>query len=232
MDYSTSITQGGTMRGQPRVREKVLENGVASASDSELVMLLLGSGGKNLPVTKLAKKVLNTLVSCNPEDTVDALMKVKGMGPGKTLIIAAAIELGRRLNAHTLAPIKKPSDIVPFVQHYAMQPTEHFICVTLNGAHEILQIHPVTAGTVNRTLIHPREIFIDAIKERAFAIILCHNHPSGSCRPSKEDIETTNRLYQASKVLGIHILDHLILTRTGFYSFRQNGAVFDDSDDG
>ncbi|GMO50529.1 MAG: DNA repair protein RadC [Treponemataceae bacterium] len=214
----------------PHVREKVLKKGVGAAADHELVMLLLGSGSKTQPVSRLARKVLTALAASNPENRIEALMNVKGMGPGKTLIIAAAIELGRRLNAYTLAPIKKPQDIVPFVQHYAMQPNEHFISVTLNGAHEILQIRAVTSGTVNKTLIHPREIFFDAVKERACAIIVCHNHPSGSCLPSEEDIETTRRIYQASKVLGIHILDHLIITRTGFYSFRAQSNVFNDTD--
>jgi DNA repair protein RadC len=118
---------------------------------------------------------------------------------------------------------------VPFVQHYAVQPKEHFISVTLNGAHEILQIRLVTVGTVNRTLIHPREIFSDAIKDRACAIILCHNHPSGSSMPSNEDIETTRQLYKASKVIGINILDHIIVTRTDFYSFREHNKVFNES---
>jgi DNA repair protein RadC len=213
-------------RDRPRVREKILQQGVAFAEDYELVMLLLGSGTQKRPVAALAREVLSALAGSNSEDRVETLMRIKGMGPGKTLTIAAAIELGRRLNAYTLAPIKKPEDLVPFVQHYVMQPKEHFIAVTLNGAHEILQIRIVSVGTVNKTLIHPREIFTDAIKDHASAIILCHNHPSGSCEPSSEDIATTEQLLEASKVIGIHIIDHIILTRKEFFSFREHHVVF------
>ena len=212
-------------REHPCAREKVMRNGIASATDHELLMLLLGSGSKTQPVSRLARKVFDALMASNAENRIDALMKVNGMGMGKSLIIAAAIELGRRLNAYTLAPIKNPRDIVPYVQHYAMQPNEHFICVSLNGAHEILQIRHVSEGTANRTLIHPREIFSDAVKERACSVIVCHNHPSGSCKPSKDDIETTRRIFDAAKILGINILDHIIITRTDFFSFRTSGLM-------
>jgi DNA repair protein RadC len=198
-----------------------------AAEDHELVMLLLGCGSKKQPVAALARQVLLTLTTNNPEDRITALLRLNGMGPGKTLVVAAAVELGRRLNAFTLAAVKKPKDVIPFVQHYAMQPKEHFVLVTLNGAHEILQIRLITVGTATQTLIHPREIFAEAIKDRASAIIVCHNHPSGSCTPSPEDIETTARIYKASRVIGINILDHIIISRKSYYSFRENGQAFD-----
>ncbi|MDR1785947.1 MAG: DNA repair protein RadC [Spirochaetaceae bacterium] len=225
-DAGGAAPAGGNGR-RPNVREKVLQYGVAAAEDQELVMLLLGSGTRKHPVSALARRVLSALAGSNSEDRIEALMHIDGMGPSKTLIISAAIELGRRLNSHTFAPIKKPQDLVPYVQHYVMQPKEHFISVTMNGAHEILHIRIVSVGTVNKTLIHPREIFADAIKDRASAIILCHNHPSGACTPSKDDIVTTEQLFEASKVIGIHILDHIILTRKEFFSFREHNMVFE-----
>lgn len=98
--------------------------------------------------------------------------------------------------------------------------------MTLNGAQEILDIRPITVGLLNRTLIHPREVFAEALRERAASIVLAHTHPSGSLEPSREDREATTRLSQAGKLLGVEVLDHLILTTTDYYSFRENGEIF------
>jgi DNA repair protein RadC len=100
------------------------------------------------------------------------------------------------------------------------------LTVTLNGAQEVLNIRPVTVGLLNRTLIHPREVFAQALQERAASLILAHTHPSGSLEPSREDREATTRLCQAGKLLGVEVLDHIILTNTDYYSFRENGEVF------
>jgi DNA repair protein RadC len=216
-----------TGRGnRPDVRERTLQNGVTTADDQELIMLLLGCGNKGHPVDLLATRVLEVISGVNPEERVDALLKIDGMGPGKALIIAAALELGRRFNGHLLMPIRNPKDIIPLVQHYTMQPQEHFLSVSLNGAHEILQIRVAAVGTVNRTMIQPREIFSDAIKERAAAIILCHNHPSSSCFPSEEDVDTTRQLLEAAKYVGIKILDHIIVTKNAYFSFREKKLLF------
>jgi DNA repair protein RadC len=222
--YSTGKTTGSGNR--PDVREQTLKNGVTTADDHELIMLLLGSGNKGHPVDSLAIRVLEVISGTNPEDRVDALLKINGMGPGKALIIAASLELGRRFSGHLLMPIRNPKDIIPLVQHYTMQPQEHFLSISLNGAHEILQIRIVAIGTVNRTMIQPREIFSDAIKERAAAIILCHNHPASSCFPSEEDIETTKQLLDAAKCVGIKILDHIIVTQNAYFSFREKKLLF------
>jgi DNA repair protein RadC len=211
---------------RPDVRERSLQNGITTVDDQELIMLLLGCGNKGHPVDVLAARVREVISGTNPEDQVDALLKIDGMGPGKALIVAAALELGCRFNGHLLMPIRNPKDIIPLVQHYTMQPQEHFLSISLNGAHEILQIRIVAVGTINRTMIHPREIFSDAIKERAAAIILCHNHPSSSCFPSEEDIETTKQLLEAAKCIGIKILDHIIVTKNAYFSFREKKLLF------
>jgi DNA repair protein RadC len=213
-------------RNRPDVRERTLQNGVTAVDDTELIMLLLGCGTKGFPVDELATRVLAVISGTNPEARVDALLKIGGMGPGKALTIAAALELGRRFNGHLLMPIRNPKDIIPLVQHYTMQPQEHFLSISLNGAHEILQIHVASVGTINRTIIQPREIFVNAIKERAAALILCHNHPSSSCSPSKEDVETTKQLLEASKYIGINILDHIIVTQNAYFSFREKKLLF------
>ncbi|MEL3907091.1 MAG: JAB domain-containing protein, partial [Treponema sp.] len=120
--------------------------------------------------------------------------------------------------------IQNPADIVPFLRHYAVRKQEQFICVSLNGAHEITAIRVVSVGTLTQTLVHPREVFADPLADRAAAVIFAHNHPSGCLEPSHEDTALTQRLVQAGKLLGINVLDHIILAPNGTYlSFREEG---------
>jgi len=125
-------------------------------------------------------------------------------------------------------PTKKitaPGDAFPLYTEYCDKKQEHFIVTTLNGAHEPIKMHVVSIGLVNRTLVHPREIYRPAIEDNAAAIILCHNHPSGNLEPSQEDIEVTRRLKQAGVIMGIEILDHLIISFNGYYSFLEEGKL-------
>ncbi|MDR1902478.1 MAG: DNA repair protein RadC [Treponema sp.] len=119
--------------------------------------------------------------------------------------------------------LDNPEDAYELVKRYAGARQEQFMVVTLNTAHEPVSVSIATIGTVNRTLIHPREIFYRAVRDMACAIIVCHNHPSGSLEPSQEDKEVTVSLYEAGKILGIHVLDHIIITRKGFLSLRKEG---------
>jgi DNA repair protein RadC len=128
----------------------------------------------------------------------------------------------------TADPVKKittPADIVPAVQEYAYKDQEHFIVVDLNGEHVINEIRVISKGLVNRTLVHPREIFRGAIVNNAAAIILIHNHPSGNTEPSNEDKEITTRINNASKIIGIEIIDHIIISKRGYYSFVEEGLL-------
>ncbi len=213
------------MKKKPDIREKILRNGIAYPTNMELIMVLLGTGIQGMPVDKLARRVMDTITAAPREKLLEQLMQLEGIGPSKAVTIAAAIEFGRRQNLHTGKQISKPSDLIPFVNHYAMQEQEHFICVTLNGAHEIIKIRTVSVGTINKTMVHPREVFTGAIKDMASAVILCHNHPSGNCIPSSDDIETTHRMVEAGQCLGIHVLDHLILTTRGFFSIKEEGLL-------
>ena len=213
------------MKKKPDIREKILRNGITYPTNMELIMVLLGTGTQGMPVDKLARRVMDTITAAPREKLLEQLMQLEGIGPSKAVTIAAAIEFGRRQNLHTGKQISKPSDLIPFVNHYAMQEQEHFICVTLNGAHEIIKIRTVSVGTINKTMVHPREVFTGAIKDMASAVILCHNHPSGNCIPSSDDIETTHRMVEAGQCLGIHVLDHLILTTRGFFSIKEEGLL-------
>ena len=121
--------------------------------------------------------------------------------------------------------VTSPADLYPALKRFATKKAEHFLAVTLNGAQTIIRVHIVTIGLLNRTLIHPREVFLKAIKDHAASLILVHNHPSGSLEPSREDREATQRLVSAGSLLGIEVLDHLIIGRTGFHSFRESGEM-------
>jgi len=213
-------------KDKPDVREKVLKHGINFTFDVELIMLILGSGNKKMPVTVMAQKIIDILDRSNKDDVVENLLELKGIGQGKALAIVAALELGRRRNNHLKAPIRTASDVVPFVKNYAVSLKEHFLLITLNGGYEIIQIHVISVGTLNRTLIHPREICCESIKENAAAIIVCHNHPSGNCLPSDEDIETTKILLSASEIIGIKLLDHIIIDCESYFSFAEHKLLF------
>jgi len=103
---------------------------------------------------------------------------------------------------------------------------EHFVCITLNGANEVIEKRIVTIGLLDRSLVHPRDVFADVIADRAAAVIFAHNHPSGSVEPSDEDLKTQDRLVQAAKILGIRVLDHIVVGKKGHFSFQEAGLIF------
>ena len=213
------------MNNKPDIREKALKFGLGYPLDYELVMLILGAGNRQMSVEAMSKKIVDVLDSGNNDDMVERLNKMKGIGQSKALAVAAAVELGKRRTCHLGAHISTPCDVIPFVNHYAMSGKEHFLAVTLNGGHNIIQIHVVSIGTTNSAFVHPREVFYEAIKENASAILVCHNHPSGSVEPSDEDIECTRKLLEASKIIGIPILDHIIIDCNSYYSFLESGLL-------
>lgn len=210
---------------KPNTRELLLKLGEESLRDYELVMILLGTGTKTKTVEQLAKSVLEIIQKNSGKNLKEKLLKINGMGKSKTALICAALELGKRYNSFNGIKIKQPEDLIPLVQHYALQNQEHLILVTLNGSHEIIQIKLISIGTLNRSLIHPREIFSEAIKDRAAGIIICHNHPSGSLLPSDNDIEVTQRLKSVSEIIGIPLLDHIILSQKGFFSMQAHKTI-------
>lgn len=207
------------------IRELTIQHGLSFPSNEELIMLILGSGTKQTPIKDLARQVLEIVMSSNSENLVENLLKVNGMGKSKALIIAAALELGRRIGKNPDVALDSPSDIIPYIQSYTMQKQEHFLCVSLNGSMEIISIRVICIGASNMAIIRPPEVFAEAIKEHASAIVLCHNHPGGNPNPSSKDIKTTLRLYQAAELLGISILDHIIITKTGYFSFLEHNLM-------
>lgn len=213
-------------QGLLRPREKLAARGPQGLSDLDLIQLLLGSGCRQVPLEVLALRCRDLLDRHGPSLDLPTLEGITGLGPAKSAQLAAALELARRLGRPHRHRVAGPSDLVSRLQHWADRPQEVFLTVTLNGAQEVLGTRPVTVGLLNRTLIHPREVFAPALEDRAASIVLAHTHPSGALEPSREDREATTRLSQAGKLLGIEVLDHLILSTSGYYSFRENGDVF------
>ena len=205
-----------------RPREKLLIKGVNFLSDKELLAIILGKGTRNMDVLELAEKTVETIDAMGLNIDSKRLMDIKGLGVAKTTLLAAAFEFVRRRIKPEGIKVRKASDVVPVIKHLTDRKQEYFITVSLNGAHEVINIRVVTIGLVNKTQVHPREVFADVIVDRAAALIVAHNHPSGDLTPSMDDVQITQILSDAAKLLGIKLLDHLIISHKGYYSFQEN----------
>lgn len=208
-----------------RPREKLLAKGQEALTDVELLAAFLGRGTKRQDVVVLALKLLETVNSKNGTLCCNDLLKIDGFGEARAAQVLAALEFARRRIHPDGTKIRQAMDILPLLAAYAAAKQEHLLCISLNGAHEVIKTRVVTIGLVNRTQVHPREVFADPLIDRAAAIIVAHNHPSGELTPSRDDIEVTNRLKDAGKLLGIELLDHIIVTTRGHYSFCEAGMM-------
>ena len=209
-----------------RPREKLCLKGKEALSDQELLAILLGKGSKKHDVMTLAQKLIAVIDIKGIDVAIDDLIDFDGVGEAKATIILAAFEFVRRRIKKEGITFEKPSDIVPFLRHYADRKQEHFICVSLNGANEILNTRVVTIGLADRSHVHPREVFADVLIDRASAVVLAHNHPAGPLDPSEEDIAVTKRISQAGQILGITGLDHIVFNQREYLSFVEKGYSF------
>lgn len=207
-----------------RPREKLCLKGKEALSDQELLAILLGKGSQKNDVMSLANKLVSVIDKKGIDVTIDDLVDFDGVGEAKAAIILAAFEFVRRRIKKEGITFEKPSDVVPLLRHYADRKQEHFLCVSLNGANEIIQVRVVTIGLADRSHVHPREVFADVLVDRASAVILAHNHPSGSLEPSDEDIAITKQIAQAGKIMGIAVLDHIIFNQREYLSFVERGV--------
>ena len=210
-----------------RPRERLLAKGPEALSDAELLAILLNTGIRGKNVTVLAEELLDLLDRNKDIPPVRELSRLAGLGETKAAAVAAMLEFGRRRWGAVGKRINNPEDIFALVRHNADRKQERFISISLNGAHEVLAARVVTVGLVNRTIVHPREVFADLIQDRAAAFAVAHNHPSGALKPSTEDDATTARLKAAANILGIRFLEHLIFSETGWWSYRQAGSLED-----
>ena len=196
-----------------RPREKLQIKGASALSDFELLQALIGSGNKQADVYKIARETLKLIKASGAEVSYDELAKVTGLGLAKITEILAALELSKRYLLKTDQPIiDSPEKAVEQLSDIRDKKQEYFVCLTLDGANRLITRRIITIGTLTSSLVHPREVFADAITDRAASIIVAHNHPSGSLKPSTADLEVTQRLTEAGELLGIKLIDHLIVT--------------------
>jgi DNA repair protein RadC len=208
-----------------RPREKLLEKGARTLSDQELLAVMLGRGTQKDDVLSLSKKIVKVIDGIGLDFQAKDIIEIDGIGEAKATLLCAAFEFVRRRIKPEGLKIKFPADILPLIQHYGDRKQEHFICVSINGANEVMTVRVVTIGLINKSHVHPREVFADVIAERASAVIVAHNHPSGELNPSKEDIQITKRLKEAADILGLNLLDHIIFNTKGYYSFAENDEI-------
>jgi DNA repair protein RadC len=211
---------------QDRPREKIAKKGVQALSDTELIEVIIGRGVQNRDVRAIAHDIAALLEEPSRQMRYEDLLEVSGTGPTKAAQIMACLELGRRrYEPHGAVKIQKPEDVMALVSAYREKPQEHFICISLSGAGEVIQSRVITIGILNHSLVHPREVFAGAITDRAASVICVHNHPSGSLEASPQDIAITRQLQEAGTLLGIQLLDHIIITKTGFSSLKEKGII-------
>jgi DNA repair protein RadC len=208
-----------------RPRERLFNIGPAALSDTELLAILLNTGIRGKNVMALAEELLELLDRHKEIPPVEEISRLGGMGKSKAAAVAAMLEFGRRRWGAPGTRIRHPQDIYAVIRHIADRKQERFISISLNGAHETMSVRVVTIGLLNRTIVHPREVFADLIQDRAAAFAVAHNHPSGQLKPSAEDDEITSRLRAASDILGLHFLDHLIFSETSWWSYRLSGHM-------
>nr|WP_269749132.1 DNA repair protein RadC [Halobacillus mangrovi] len=214
-----------------RPRERMIGLGAAHLSNQELTAILLGSGTKQESVMELAQRLLIHFegISLLKDATIEELTAIRGIGTAKAVLILSAIELGKRMQK--MKPVERymirsPEDGADFIMEEMRHlKQEHFICLFLNTKNQVLHRQTIFIGSLNASIVHPREVFKEAVKRSAASIICAHNHPSGDPTPSQEDIQVTRRLQECGKMIGIELLDHLVIGDRKFISLKEKGYL-------
>lgn len=206
-------------------REKIIKKWAANLEGWELVATILWSGIKWQDVFKLSKKVFKIIEDKKEKLKLKDLTEIKWIWDVKAIQIISAFELAKRYYIKETKTIKSAEDILSELSEYRNKKQEYLICITLDWANRLINTHIVSIWTLNQTLIHPREIFALAIEDRANSIILAHNHPSGTANPSQEDIKITKKLDEVSKLIEIKMLDHIIITKDDYFSFKKENIL-------
>jgi len=221
-----------TIKEMPKVerpREKLIEKGPKNLKDEELLAILLGTGVEGKNVVEVAKQILRKYSKKRLlKLTYNDLSKIKGIGPAKACTILAAAELVKRAVEATdssLPTVGSVKDVLLQVSYLREKTREHLVAIYLNARNELIFRKHIFIGTLNASLVHPRDIFAEALRQNAASIILVHNHPSGNAEPSQDDLEITKRLIASSKIMGIDILDHVIITKNQFFSFKEKNLI-------
>ncbi|MDM5334662.1 DNA repair protein RadC [Ureibacillus composti] len=216
---------------EDRPRERLIRQGAQSLSNQELIAILLRTGTKQESVLTLANRVLNYFEKLHElkHATLEEIISIKGIGEAKAVQLLAAIELGRRLSQKQVDSrytIRSPKDAADYlIPEMSSLRQEHFVVLFLNVKNQILHKQTIFIGSLNSSIVHPREIFREAVKRSAASIICAHNHPSGVPTPSPEDIEVTKRLLEAGFIIGIELIDHVIIGDHQFISLKEKGYM-------
>ncbi len=216
---------------EDRPRERLVKLGADHLSNQELIAILLGSGSKNESVMELSNRLLIHFEGLKllKDATIEELTAIRGIGNAKGVLVLAALELGKRLN--TFRPneryvIRSPEDGADFVmEEMRSLKQEHFVVLFLNTKNQIIHRQTIFIGSLNASIVHPREVYREAVKRSAASIICAHNHPSGDPSPSQEDIHVTRRLVESGKMIGIELLDHLVIGDRKFISLKEKGYL-------
>ena len=216
--------RGAAAEGLPR--ELMASRGAETLTDAELVALVLrsGSGGPGASAVEIGRAVMERFPTCAELDraTLRELSGARGLGPAKAASLKAALELGRRLMAGDGRPRPRFASSREVAAHFSPRlfnlAREVFLAVLLNARNELIRELTVSVGCLTGSLVHPREVFSPAVRDSAAAVILVHNHPSGDPTPSPEDVQLTERLVEAGRILGIRVVDHVVVARGGYAS--------------
>ncbi|OXS60691.1 hypothetical protein B1B00_10090 [Bacillus sp. DSM 27956] len=214
-----------------RPRERMIQSGAASLSNQELLAILLRTGTKSESVLQLSNRLLTQFDGLNllKDASLEEITKTKGIGLAKAVQIMAAVEFGRRISNLAFDDrysIRSPEDGANYVMNdMRFLAQEHFVCLYLNTKNQVLHKQTIFIGSLNASIVHPREVFKEAFRRSAASIICIHNHPSGDPTPSREDIEVTKRLVECGRIIGIDILDHLIIGEKKFISLKEKGYL-------
>ncbi|KHF40942.1 RadC family protein [Halalkalibacter okhensis] len=229
MSHSSFLIRDVPVRERPR--ERLLQEGPQALTNQEILAIILRNGTRKESVLQVAQHLLAKFdgLMLLKDAAIEELCTVNGIGEAKAVELAAAIELGRRI--HSMQPderyvIRSPEDVSNYVmEDMRFLQQEHFDCLYLNTKNQVLLRKTIFIGSLNASIVHPREVFKEAFRRSAASIICMHNHPSGDPTPSREDIEVTKRLAESGKVLGIELLDHIIIGDRKFVSLKEQGYV-------
>ena len=224
--------QNLTIRDLPRIerpREKLIKYGAHRLSNTELLAILLRTGKKGESVLALANRFLRKIsLEKLSEFSYVEFRKISGIGPAKACELLSCVELGRRIFENkkvNISQLLSPQDVFDNLKDIRVSKKEHFVVFFLDSRNQQIHQEIISVGTINASLVHPREVFEPAVKYLAVQIILAHNHPSGDLTPSEDDLTVNKRLTEAGKIMGIEVLDHIIVTKDSFISFKEQGLI-------
>jgi len=208
-----------------RPREKMQRKGPAALSDFELLEVVIGSGNQTADVSQIARQTHKLLAKNAHNLSLEALMQIHGISAATAGRLLASLEIARRYLVKDLEPIITQADILARLSDLRSKQQEYLVSLSLDGGQRLIAQRTITIGTLDSLLAHPREVFADAIADRAAAVIVGHNHPSGDAQPSPKDLALTQQLVAAGQLVGIPLRDHIILTKSDHYSFKQHHLI-------